>query len=68
MSAIEIEDKIKTLAPEELRKPTDWFFQFAMRQQEAARENREWTDVALKNFAMSYGDDEPEYSIADIKK
>ena len=68
MSVIEIEDQIKTLAPEELRKLTDWFFQFAMRQQEAARENREWTDFALKNFAMSYGDDEPEYSIADIKK
>jgi hypothetical protein len=49
-------------------KLTDWFVQFALGRQEEARENREWTDVALKNFAMSYGDDEPEYSIADIKK
>jgi hypothetical protein len=68
MSAIEIEDQIKSLAPDELQKLTDWFVQFALRRQEEARENRDLTDVALKNFAMSYGDDEPEYSIADIKK
>jgi hypothetical protein len=49
-------------------KLTDWFVQFALRRQEEARENRDLTDVTLKNFAMSYGDDEPEYSIADIKK
>jgi hypothetical protein len=68
MSAIEIEDQIKSLAPDELQKLTDWFVQFALRRQEEARENRDLTDVALKKFAMSYGDDEPEYSIADIKK
>ena len=68
MSAIEIEDQIKSLAPDELRKLTDWFVQFALMQQEPVRENRDLTDVSLKNFAMSYGDDEPEYSIADIKK
>jgi hypothetical protein len=37
-------------------------------QQEPVRENRDLTCVSLKNFAMSYGDDEPEYSIAYIKK
>ena len=68
MSAIEIEDQIKSLAPDELRKLTDWFVQFALMQQEPVRENEDLTDVSLKNFAMSYGDDEPEYSIADIKK
>jgi hypothetical protein len=68
MSAIEIEDQIKILAPDELRKLTDWFVQFALRRQEEARENEEWTDLALKNFAMAYGDDEPEYSLADICK
>ncbi len=68
MSAIEIEDQIKSLAPDELRKLTDWFVQFSLMQQEPVRENREWTDIALKNFAMSYGDVEPEYSIDDFKK
>jgi|GEM_PF-1202398 len=68
MSAIEIEDQIKSLAPDELQKLTDWFVQFALRRQEEARENEEWTDLALKNFAMAYGDGEPEYSLADIKK
>lgn len=68
MIAIEIEDKIKTLSHEGLPKTADCFFQFAMRQQAAARENRGWTNFALKNFAMSYGDNEPEYSIADITK
>ena len=68
MSAIEIEDQIKILAPDELRKLTDWFVQFALRRQEEACENEEWTDFALKNFAMAYGDGEPDYSIADIKK
>ena len=68
MSAIEIEDQIKNLAPDELQKLTDWFVQFALRRQEAARENEEWTDLALKNFSMAYSDDEPEYSLADICK
>jgi hypothetical protein len=68
MIAIEIEDKIKTLSHEGLPKTADCFFQFAMMQQEAARVNEEWTDFSLKNFAMAYGDDEPEYSIADITK
>lgn len=68
MSAIEIEDQIKSLAPDELQKLTDWFVQFALRRQEEARVNEEWTDFSLKNFAMAYGDDEPEYSIADITK
>ena len=68
MSAIEIEDQIKSLAPGELQKLTDWFVQFALRRQEEACENEDLTDVSLKYFAMSYGDDEPEYSIADIKK
>ena len=68
MSATEIEDQIKSLAPAELQKLTDWFVQFALRRQEEACENEEWTDFALKNFAMAYGDGEPDYSIADIKK
>lgn len=68
MSAIEIEDQIKNLAPDELQKLTDWFVQFALRRQEETCENEEWTDFALKNFAMAYGDDEPEYSLADICK
>jgi hypothetical protein len=68
MSAIEIEDQIKSLAPHELQKLTDWFVQFALRRQEEARENEEWTDFALKNFAMANGDDEPEFSLSDIKK
>ena len=68
MSAKEIEDQIKSLAPCELRKLTDWFFQFALRRLEKARENEEWTDLAIKNFAIAYGDDEPKYSIADICK
>ena len=68
MSAIEIEDQIKSLAPDELQKLTDWFVQFALRRQEEAHENEEWTDLAIKNFAMAYGGDEPEYSLADIKK
>jgi hypothetical protein len=68
MSAIEIEDQIKSLAPDELQKLTDWFVQFALRRQEEACENEEWTDFALKNFAMACGDGESDYSIADIKK
>ena len=68
MSAVELEDKIKNLSPDELQKLTDWFVQFTFRRQEAARENEEWTDLALKNFAMAYGDDEPEYSLSDICK
>ena len=68
MSAIEIEDQIKSLAPGELQKLTDWFVQFALRREEAARENEEWTDLAIKNFSMPYSDDEPEYSLADICK
>ena len=68
MSAIEIEDQIKSLAPDELQKLTDWFVQFALRRQEEVRENEEWTELAIKNFAMAYSDDEPEYSLADICK
>ncbi len=68
MSAIEIEDQIKSLAPDELQKLTDWFVQFALRRQEEARVNEKWTDFSLKNFAMAYGDDEPEFSLSDIKK
>jgi hypothetical protein len=68
MSAIEIEDQIKSLAPDELQKLADWFVQFALRRQEEARENEEWADLAIKNFAIAYGDNEPEYSLADIKK
>ncbi len=68
MSAIEIEDQIKSLAPDELQKLTDWFVQFALRRQEEACENEEWTDFSLKNFATAYGDDEPEFSLSDIKK
>jgi hypothetical protein len=68
MSAIEIEDQIKKLAPHELQQLTDWFVQFAFRRQEEARESEEWADLAIKNFAMAYGNDEPEYSLADIKK
>ena len=68
MSAIENEDQIKSLAPHELQKLTDWFFQFALRRLEKARENEEWSDLAIKNFAIAYGDDEPEYLLADICK
>lgn len=68
MSAIEIEDQIKSLAPDELQKLTDWFVQFALRRQEEPRENEEWTDLAIKNFAIAYGDGEPEYLLADICK
>ena len=68
MSAIEIEDQTKSLAPDELQKLTDWFVQFALRRQEEARENEEWTDLAIKNFAIAYDDDEPKYSIANICK
>ena len=68
MSAIEIEDQIKSLAPDGLQKLTDWFVQFALRRQEEVRENEEWTDLAIKNFATAYGDDEPEYLLADICK
>ena len=68
MSAIEIEDQIKILAPDDLQKLTGCFFQFALRRLEKARENEEWTDLAIKNFAIAYGDDEPEYLLADICK
>lgn len=32
-----------------------------------AREEREaWTNLGLEQLAMAYGDDEPEYTLADI--
>ena len=68
MSAIEIEDQIKSLARDELPKPADWFVQLALRRQDEVRENEKRTDLAIKNFAIAYGDDEPEYSLADICK
>jgi hypothetical protein len=34
----------------------------------SAIEIEDWTDFSLKNFAMAYGDDEPEFSLSDIKK
>lgn len=31
-------------------------------------EQEEWTRLAAQNLAQAYGDDEPEYSVADLKK
>ncbi len=33
-----------------------------------ARERAEWAALAVQSLARAYGDQEPEYSIADIKE
>jgi hypothetical protein len=31
-------------------------------------EHAEWVEFSMQNFARAYGDDEPDYSLEDIKK
>src|SRR5260221_2677558 len=33
-----------------------------------SRERAQWADLAAQSLARAYGDDEPEYSLADIKE
>jgi hypothetical protein len=35
---------------------------------DAERERADWEALALSNLARAYGPDEPEYSVADIKR
>jgi len=38
-----------------------------LEKQMAEREHDEWVEFSMQNFARAYGDDEPDYSIKDIK-
>lgn len=68
MSALEIEREIQRLEPSELRKLSIWFANFAAKQAEASAEDAEWHALALAKFASLYDDEEPEYSLQDIKR
>jgi hypothetical protein len=68
MSAVEIEKEIEKLEPDELRKLSTWFADFAAKQADASAEDAEWHAFALAKFASLYDDDEPEYSLQDIKR
>jgi hypothetical protein len=68
MSTVEIEREIQKLEPDELRKLSLWFADFAAKQAEASAEDAEWHALALAKFASLYDDDEPEYSLQDIKR
>ena len=68
MSAVEIEKEIEKLEPDELRKLSAWFADFAAKQSEASNEDAEWHALALAKFASLYDDEEPEYSLQDIKR
>jgi hypothetical protein len=35
---------------------------------EDSSEDAQWLDLAADSLAKAYGDDEPEYSVADVKK
>ena len=39
-----------------------------LEKQMAEREHDEWVEFSMQNFARVYGDDEPDYSIEDIKE
>ena len=34
---------------------------------EFAQERTDWLNLSLQNLARAYGDDEPEYTVADLK-
>jgi hypothetical protein len=68
MSTVEIEREIQKLEPDELRKLSTWFADFAAKQADASAEDAEWHALALAKFASLYDDDEPEYSLQDIKR
>lgn len=78
----EIEAAVAQLPPEQLADFRVWLTAFVaqietdyaaypqptefMIQSEAER--AAWQQFALQNLARAYGDDEPEYSVADLKK
>jgi proline racemase len=68
MSAVEIEKEIRKLEPDELRKLSAWFADFATKQAETSAEDAEWHAFALATFASFYDDEELEYSLQDIKR
>jgi hypothetical protein len=39
-----------------------------LEKQMAEREDAEWLEFSMQNLARAYGDDEPDYSLEDIKK
>lgn len=41
--------------------------QAILERQMGEREHDEWVQFSLQNFARAYGDDEPDYSLEDIK-
>jgi hypothetical protein len=39
-----------------------------LEKQMAEREHDEWVEFSMQNLARAYGDDEPDYSLEDIKE
>ena len=39
-----------------------------LKQQMGERAHREWVQFSMENLARAYGDDEPDYSVEDVKE
>lgn len=75
MSTIqEIESAVTQLSAEQLADFRAWFAEFeaqsAAKQANSATlpEQEAWHQLAAHNLASAYGEDEPEYTVADLQK
>jgi len=59
----ELERLIPELSPDEIQQVVN-FAKFLRWQDE----RREWREFAKQRFARAYGDNEPEYTLADIRE
>jgi hypothetical protein len=70
-SVQEIETAVSQLTPEQLADFRAWFTEFearSARPTSVADERAEWFHFAGRAFNSAYGDDEPDYTEADLKE
>ena len=48
--------------------PPDSLLMVTVLSKEESQEDAQWHDMAASALAMAYGDDEPDYSAADVKQ
>lgn len=64
----EIEAAVTQLTSEQLAAFRTWFLEFEAQRGEQPAEGTAWQQLAAQGLAAAYGDDEPEYSLNDVKK
>lgn len=62
-----IEAEVRSLTQEELNAFRQWFIRFESNAQRQSSERTQWSDAAAEGLERAYGENEPEYSDADLK-